>query len=465
MQNDARPLHVLVADDERSVLNTVVMYLRDRGYLVDYASDGQSALRVVEENSPDVVLSDVKMPGMDGLTLLKRIKALDDKIEVILISGFGDMDLVIQAQRAGAFDFIRKPIDFRDLDMALERTVKYHQLRWQKRQAEEQIGLMEKNSALSGDIDNIIGESAPISHVKNLIRKVSQTERTTVLITGETGTGKELVARAIHRLSGRAENPFIPVNCTSLTHGLAESELFGHEPGAFTGARGRKAGFFELADKGTIFLDEIGDMEPSLQSRLLRVLENYSFFRVGGKCEIRVDVRVVAATNRDLHELAREGSFRLDLLHRLEVFTIQTPPLRTISPDIKNLCASLIRFFNRELKKNIQGISPAALEILRSYNFPGNIRELRNMIERAMILANTQQLTPDDFPNLQERRAWQSPATREAPLELIPLEEMERKLLKMALEKAGGVKLRAAELLGISRESLRRRMEKYGFEE
>ncbi len=465
MQRETKALHVLVADDEKSVLNTVVMYLRERGYLVEYAADGPSALKAVEENSPDVVLSDVKMPGMDGLTLLKKIKAVDDKIEVILISGFGDMDLVIQAQRAGAFDFIRKPIDFRDLDLALERTGKYHQMRWQKRQAAEQIGLMEKSSALSGEIDNIIGDSAPIAHIKNLIRKVAQTERTTVLITGETGTGKELVARAIHRLSGRAEHPFIPVNCTSLTHGLAESELFGHEPGAFTGARGRKAGFFELADKGTIFLDEIGDMEPSLQSRLLRVLENYSFFRVGGKREIRVDVRVVAATNRDLHELAREGSFRLDLLHRLEVFTIQTPPLRTIHTDIKNLCASMIRFFNRELKKNIQGIAPAALEILKDYSFPGNIRELRNMIERAMILANTQQLTPEDFPNLQDRHAWQPSATSKAEVELMPLEDMERMLLKRALEKAGGVKLRAAELLGISRESLRRRMEKYGFQD
>jgi two-component system, NtrC family, response regulator AtoC len=455
-------MHILVADDERSILNTVVLYLREQGHQVDYAADGEQALKAVEESSPDVVLSDLRMPGIDGMTLLKRIKALDEKTEVIIISGFGDMDLVIQSQRNGAFDFIRKPIDFRELDLALQRTARFRQARWEKSQADKQLDLMEKSSPVGGEIEHIIGESQPIHHIKDLIRKVAATERTTVLITGETGTGKELVARAIHHLSSRESHPFIPVNCTSLTQGLAESELFGHEPGAFTGARGRKAGFFELADKGTLFLDEIGDMEPGLQSRLLRVLEAYSFFRVGGKKEITVDIRVIAATNKNLHEMARAGAFRLDLLHRLEVFTICTPPLRSIASDIESLCSTMVAIYNRELKRNIQGINPKVLEALKTYSFPGNIRELRNMIERAMILSGGQILELDDFPNLQTGQAWENHSGIETAEECLQLEEVERRLLRRALEKAGGVKLRAADILGISRESLRRRMEKFG---
>ena len=294
---------------------------------------------------------------------------------------------------------------------------------------------------------------------------MARTERTTVLITGETGTGKELVARAIHKLSSRVDNAFIPVNCTSLSHGLAESELFGHEPGAFTGAQGRKAGFFELADGGTLFLDEIGDMDLGLQSKLLRALEQFSFFRVGGKKEIKVDVRVVAATNRDLHQMAADGDFRLDLLHRLEVFILQTPPLRTITSDIESFSSRFIAAFNNELGTEISGIENVTLSKLQSYSFPGNIRELRNMIERAMILAESAVLGVADFPNLSANHPMLQLANDGGlPTGTLNLAETEKHLLLQALEQTRGVKSKAADLLGISRESLRRRMEKHGLE-
>jgi DNA-binding NtrC family response regulator len=344
--------------------------------------------------------------------------------------------------------------------MALERTGRFHSERKRNRQDRGQLALIDRRRWATG-LDQIIGSSAPLASMKKMIRKVARTERTTVLITGETGTGKELVARAIHKLSSRADNPFIPVNCTSLSHGLAESELFGHEPGAFTGAQGRKAGFFELADGGTLFLDEIGDMDLSLQSKLLRALEQFTFFRVGGKKEIKVDVRVVAATNRDLHRMAADGEFRLDLVHRLEVFTVQTPSLRTINSDIPSLCETFITSFNDELGSDIKGLAPEALDELKAYSFPGNIRELRNMIERAMILAEGKKLEVSDFPNLRNRPSPAETTGAEMPAGTLNLAETERRLLIQALEQTRGVKSRAADVLGISRESLRRRMEKH----
>jgi two-component system, NtrC family, response regulator AtoC len=456
-------MHILVAEDEKVISNILSSYLTDKGHQVDCVSDGQEALKIVSETSPDVILTDLRMPGMDGMTLLKETKAIDDNIEVIIFSGYGDMDQVIAAHRIGAFGWLKKPIDFRELDLVLQSTERYHQVRLEKDQAHKQIDLMEKNSSLSGDIENIIGSNPAIEQLKKIIRKVAQTDRTTVLISGETGTGKELVARAIHHLSSRANSPLIPVNCTSLTPGIAESELFGHEPGSFTGARGRKAGYFELAQKGTLFLDEIGDMELGLQSQLLRALEQYSFFRVGGKKEISVDVRIIAATNKNLREMTEKGMFRMDLLHRLEVFTIQTPALRNMSSDIEVLTNYFIKNFNQDLKKSIKGPAPEALQALRRYNFPGNVRELRNMIERAMILAGDKMLILDDFPPIlqDETQPRQLPGSFSHGVNLI---EMEKRMILWALEQEGGVKLRAAKLLGISRESLRRRMEKYKIE-
>ena len=360
----------------------------------------------------------------------------------------------------GAFGWIKKPVDFRELDLVLESTERYNRIKKERRQAREQVTLLGK----SGALDDIIGDSDPIQKLKSLISKVAKTERTTVLITGETGTGKELVARAIHGCSRRSSQPFIPVNCTALSSGIAESELFGHEPGSFTGARVRKAGFFELAQGGTIFLDEIGDMDLALQSRLLRVLEEYSFFRVGGKKEISVDVRVIAATNCDLHKMAGEGTFRLDLLHRLEVFTIPTPPLRTITDDLDQLISFFIKAFNSELKTDIKTIDNTALKSLKEYAFPGNIRELRNMLERAMILASGTKLMSEDFNLRQKANQAGADIPFQGFSEGISLMEMEQKMIDWALNESGGVKTKAADLLGISREALRRRLEKYEME-
>ncbi|MEA2064349.1 MAG: sigma-54 dependent transcriptional regulator [Gemmatimonadota bacterium] len=456
-------MHIIIVDDEIVVADTLGQYLAEHGHKTDCFSDGDQALEAVREYSPDMVITDLRMPAMDGMALLKKIREIDSNIEVIMISGYGDMDLVIKAYRAGAFGWIKKPIDFRELDLVLESTGKYHRVRLERHRARRQLDLMEQDSATSSRIDDIIGSSPAILEMKELIRKVARTSHTTVLVTGETGTGKELVARAIHRLSSRAKGPFIPVNCTSLTPGIAESELFGHEPGAFTGARGRKSGYFELAQTGTLFLDEIGDMQHGLQSQLLRVLEQFSFFRVGGKREISVDVRVIAATNKNLRQLTTEGAFRLDLLHRLEVFTIQTPPLRTIGPDIEALAGFLIETCNRELKKDIRGIEPEVFKALKDYAFPGNIRELRNMIERAMILTGGNVLSLDDFPAIlrEETPAAELPEGLPHGGNLI---EMEQRMIRWALDHSGMVKRRAAELLGISREALRRRMEKYDIE-
>ena len=453
-------MNILVVDDENIVYNTIVPYLGDRGNEVEYAVNGLEALELIKESSPQIVLTDLHMPVMDGMTLLNKIKEYDEDIGVVIISGHGDMDLVIEAHRKGAFGWIKKPVDFRELDLVLESTENYQRVRKERRQAREQVSLLGKGGAL----DDIIGDSKPIEKLKNLISKVAQTERTTVMITGETGTGKELVARAIHGCSRRASQPFIPVNCTALSSGIAESELFGHEPGAFTGARGRKAGFFELAQGGTIFLDEIGDMDLALQSRLLRVLEEYSFFRVGGKKEISVDVRVIAATNCDLHNMADEGTFRLDLLHRLEVFTIPTPPLRTISSDLDKLISFFISAFNSDLKTEIEGVDKVALNNLKEYPFPGNIRELRNMLERAMILASGNMLMPEDFNLTQKAGHSVSNVPFQGFPEGISLMEMEQKMIDWALNESGGVKTKAADLLGISREALRRRLEKYDME-
>lgn len=453
-------MHILVVDDENVVYNTIVPYLGDKGNEVEYAVNGAQAFEMIRESSPQIVLTDLHMPVMDGMTLLNKIKEYDEDIGVVIISGHGDMDLVIEAHRKGAFGWIKKPVDFRELDLVLESTERYNQIRKERRQAREQISLLGK----SGALDDIIGDSGPIIKLKSLISKVAQTERTTVLITGETGTGKELVARAIHGCSRRSSQPFIPVNCTALSSGIAESELFGHEPGSFTGARGRKAGFFELAQGGTIFLDEIGDMDLALQSRLLRVLEEYSFFRVGGKKEIKVDVRVIAATNCDLHKMSDEGTFRLDLLHRLEVFTIPTPPLRTITADLEKLISFFINAFNSELKTEIKTIDNTALKNLKEYAFPGNIRELRNMLERAMILASGTKLMPEDFNLRHKINQAGAGFSFQGFSEGISLMEMEQKMIDWALNECGGVKTKAADLLGISREALRRRLEKYEIE-
>jgi DNA-binding NtrC family response regulator len=481
MSSDTRvSMSVLLIDDEPAILRTIGDHLSARGHRVYQAERGAEGLEVLRREAIDLVITDLKMPGMDGFEVLREVKRLSPGAEVIMVTAHGDIDNAVRAMREGAFDFFTKPIKLRELTASLERTARFHALRTEKDRYRERLNRIGAQGRQRYGLSAIVGESAAIRAVKTLIEQVCQTDATTVLIGGETGTGKELVARAIHYEGRRADGPFAAVNCSAIPESLFESEFYGHEKGAFTDARESHQGHFELADGGTLFLDEIGDISLTMQSRLLRTLEERQVRRVGGSREIPVDVRVVSATNRDLRQAVSEGKFREDLYYRLNTFIIRVPPLRERPEDVLPLAAHFLDRYSREMRKSIEGFTPDAGVTLKSYPFPGNCRELRNTVERAVILCRTDRMTPDDLmfelphaPNNEGQGT--PPESSPAPDPLTPLSlagaeslnlnalinAVEREAIQEALRRCDGNQSQAARLLGISRYTLLRRMAQY----
>jgi len=455
---DAGSLKVIVIDDEPTILRTIAEFLRDQGHEVQAFGEGASALAHVEREPVDIVVSDIKMPGIDGFQVLEQVKLLSPQTEIILVTGHGDIDGAVRALRSGAFDFFTKPIDLRDLMFSLERTSRFHSLRREKDRYKESLSRITHQTQARYGLDQIIGEEPGISKVKDLIRTLQETESTTVMIVGESGTGKELVARAIHYGGRRADAPFVSVNCTAIPESLIESELYGHEKGAFTDAKENRKGQFELADGGTLFLDEIADMSLSAQAKVLRTIEEREVRRVGGSAQIPIDVRIISATNRDLRGAIGDGVFREDLYYRLNTFVVRVPPLRERPDDIELLVAAFVRQYSQEMRKEVEGFSAEALEMLMGLSFRGNVRELRNLVERAVILCKGGLITPGDLTMEPEPHA----RLRASAFGDLDLSTMEKELIAEALRRTAGNQVRAAELLGISRDSLRRRLALHG---
>ena len=476
MSSDARvEMTILLIDDEPDILRTVGNYLRDRGYRIYPVEGGGEGLDVLRREAVDIVITDLKMPGMDGLEVLREVKRTSPEVEVIIVTAYGDVEAAVQAMREGAFDFFTKPVKMRELTAALERTVRFHALRQEKDRYRGRLNRLDAEARRRYGLSAIVGESQAVRVLRNLILQVCQTDATTVLVCGETGTGKELVARAIHTESGRAGGPFVAVDCSAVPESLVESEFYGHVKGAFTDARESRAGHFEVADGGTLFLDEIGDMSLGMQMRLLRTLEERRVRRVGGSKEIPVDVRVVSATHRDLPQAVSEGGFREDLYYRLNTFTIYVPPLRERPEDVLPLARHFLDRYAREARKPVEGFAPEAAALLQAHPFPGNVRELRNVVERAVILCQGRQVTPEDL-QVRPPSLWH-PAPQDSPEALTPhgasdgpaplslthveglnLEAIEKVAIQEALRRAGGNQAQAARLLGLSRMALHRRM-------
>jgi DNA-binding NtrC family response regulator len=436
---------ILVADDHDALRRGLALALRTAGHEVEEAPNGNAAIERLHNGYFDVVVSDLRMGGSDGLDVLRTTRTTHPTSSVILMTAFGSVSTAVEAMKNGAFDYVQKPFEIEEMEVKIEKALELKRLR-------HELDYLRHEQQENYDFDKIIGASDSLQRVLGVVRKVAKSN-STVLIRGETGTGKELIAGAIHHNSLRAGRNFVKVNCAALQENLLESELFGHEKGAFTGADRQRIGRFEQADGGSLFLDEIGDMSPSTQAKILRVLQEHEFERLGGTRTLKVDVRLVAATNRDLPAMVSAGQFREDLYYRLNVVTIETPPLRERKEDILPLAMHFLRRFSQELKKKVDGINTDAQKMLARYNWPGNIRELENAIERAALLAEGQQITSDD---LRLGDSAQSPGSKEPssvvriPPSGVALEQIERQALIEALRMANWVQKDAAELLSIS---------------
>jgi len=447
-------LKVLILDDETDFADELKEFLQLRDFEVYTANTPGEGFESLRRRPYDLMILDIRLPGMSGLDILKQVRKLYPSMEVIIISGHGDMDTVIQAMRDGAIDYLRKPFRHIDIQLSIERTEKYLKLYRQFREMQDQHSLI--STELERLIDRtFIGESRIIRQVLELANTAAKYGNTNVLITGESGTGKEIVARIIHFASEQHSQPFCAVNSSAVTDSLLESEFFGHVKGSFTGAINDKKGFFEIANGGTLFLDEIADMPFALQAKLLRAIEEKRIKRVGGTDEIQVDFRIIAATNHNVENLIETRQFRLDLFHRLNTLTINIPPLRERPEDIDPLLKYFVNYFSVRLNKPIPKINAQLVETLKQYDFPGNVRELRNMVERAMIFCNTQTLSPIDFQLSGKKSGKVTTGV------VLNLEEQEQNLILQALNECGYNQMLAAKLLGISRDSLIRRMRKY----
>jgi len=449
---------ILIVDDEHLIRWSLDKDLRQAGYTTQQAASGEEALEIIEEDDPDIVLLDLRMPGIDGFQVMGEVKQRNLNTLFIIVTGTGDVKTAVRAVKEGAVDYICKPFEIEDVKLRIEMALETARMR-------RELSNLKKDLNAQYGFGNLIGDAPPMQEIFSTIQKVSASKFTTVLLQGESGTGKDLVARTIHSLSDRSQAIFLDINCSAFPESLLESELFGHERGAFTGARGQKKGLFELADGGTIYLDEIGDMPVTLQGKLLKAIESKRFRRVGGTTEISVDIRIIAATNKDLKTEVEQGRFRNDLFYRLKVIPIYLPALRERQEDIPKLAHHFIEKFNQEFKKSVRGISDDALTLLVQYAWPGNVRELKNVIERVLILETGDTIEANDLP---PEIAQYVEGPRESkiadnfPLAGLSLEEVEKELISKAIAMAAGNQTRAAELLGISRDTLRYRLQKFG---
>ena len=440
---------VLVVDDEVNARTALTELLRDEGYTVDAAADGFKALGKVADFGPDLVLTDLKMPGMDGIQLLGKLRENDPELPVVVMTAFGEVDTAVGAMRAGARDYLSKPVNVGELSVVIAREMAGRKLR-------AEAGLLRARIAEKYSFSNIVGNAAPMQEVFKTVAQIASS-RASVLITGESGTGKELIAAAIHERSPRAGGPFVKLHCAALAETLLESELFGHERGSFTGAAGRRDGRFQQANHGTLFLDEIGDISPAVQVKLLRFLQEKEFERVGGNETITVDVRVIAATNRNLRQMVADGKFREDLYYRLNVIAIEMPALRSRPADVPLLAGHFLRKYAEENAKKIDGFSDDALERLAAYDWPGNVRELENVVERAVVLTQASKVTAAELPpNV-------VPAKARSGLQIpgATMDEIERYAITKTLESTGGSTSQAAEILGISVRKIQYKLHEY----
>jgi two-component system, NtrC family, response regulator HydG len=448
-------ISVLVVDDEPALREVLTLRIQDWGYDVTTASDASEAERALERQRPDVVLSDVVLPGISGVDLLRWLKQHDEQLPVIMMTAHGNIDAAVDAMKAGARDFLTKPLDYAALRVLLDGV-------FAERQQRDLDHELDANLEGAASLGGLVGRSRSMRELHRLIQLVS-TSDASVIITGESGTGKELVAHAIHSLSDRRDKPFVALNAAAIPEGLIESELFGHEQGAFTGAVRSRPGAFELANRGTLFLDEIAEMPVALQPKLLRILEDTHARRLGGSREIRFDVRVLAATNRSVAAAVRDGLLREDLFYRLNVFEIALAPLRERTEDIALLSRHFVREFSAKHGMPVEGVSDAARALLESYGWPGNVRELRNVVERAVIVARTGWIDPRHLsPHIQAIRAG-TPATIQLPVNTT-LAEAERLLILHTLERTGQNKAEAARQLGLDVKTIRNRLRGYGIE-
>jgi len=483
---------VLIVDDEKLIRWSVRRQVEEWGYAALEAESGTGGLAQIRAEAPDLILLDVRLPDLSGIEVLREIKQNNLSIPVIMITGDPQLDDIKTAIKLGALDFIKKPLDFDELQITMANAIDRSRLRL------ERDSLREEVKRRSG-YHEVIGKSPRMTELMNFVRKVAASEASTVLIQGESGTGKDLIAKAIHYDSIRADKPFVAINCSAIPETLMEAELFGHERGAFTDAKAQKKGLFEIADGGTLFLDEIGEMSTYLQAKLLRVVEDQTIRRIGGVKDIGVDVRVIAASNRDLEQGVRDGTFRQDLFYRLSIIPIFMPPLRRRKEDILPLVEFFIERYNFRFRKNLKGITQETQDLLLQYDWPGNVRELKNAVERAMILEEAEYIRPTylpiqvtgqpqgyenalpasppggevvESPSVVTTTAatWRPlPSGRMIPVLELPkpgtsLEEVERELVGLALKQTGGNQTHAAKLLDISRDALRYKMKKFGFD-
>ena len=465
---------IMIVDDERLVRWSLRQKCEEWGYTVIEAESGEPGLKLAQRESPDLVLLDVRMPDLSGIEVLDQLKKNGDARAVIMITADPQLDDVKAALKLGAYDFVGKPIDFDELHITIKNALEATSLR-------AEVQSLRSEVRRESGYDSVVSVSPKMTELMNFVRKVASSEATTILIQGESGTGKDLIAKAIHYESSRQGKPFVAINCSAIPETLMEAELFGHEKGAFTDAKQMKKGLFEAADGGTLFLDEIGELSPLLQAKLLRVLEDQVIRRVGGIRDMQVDVRVIAASNRDLEKAVREGQFRQDLYYRLAIIAIFIPPLRERKEDILPLVDFFIERYNRRFKKSIRGITDDTRRLIFTHNWPGNVRELKNTIERGMILEDEPFLRPEYLPfsvgesggrTLFERTAPAEagqplPNGRMLPRLYIPeggtsLEEVEHAMVELAMRQAHGNQTHAAKLLDISRDALRYKLKKFG---
>jgi DNA-binding NtrC family response regulator len=477
---------ILVVDDERMIRWSIQQALSKDGHSVAAVETGEEAVAQASDEMPDLVFLDITLPGIDGVEVLRRLKAIDPTVSVVMVTATEDLKTAVEAMRLGAYDYVSKPFDLDRLRVIAGNALDRHELR-------REVEYHRTESAKRHGFHQIVGPSRATREVVEIAAKVARSEASTVLLQGESGTGKDLLAQAIHYESSRAARPFIPINCTALPEELLESELMGHERGAFTDAKAAKKGLYEVADGGTVFLDEIGDMKPGLQAKLLRFIETKTFRRVGGHRDIEVDVRIIAATNKDLPGAVRSGAFREDLFYRLNVIPICIPPLRERREDILPLARHFLAVLSGDVKRKVRGFTDRALAFLAAYDWPGNVREMRNLVERALILGEGEYLdihplaasgavhpvapaaggpagdaagrtaAGDAGAGAEGPARPGIPPPFRLPAAGVVLEELERDFIVQALEAQGGNQTKAAQMLGLTRDALRYRMKKFGF--